>query len=164
MGDLTERRWKERKVAELTGGSVPTTTSTTSASSTDPTQFILVSTTPGAFGEFETPFGEFNGLKRQAERIVEKEFPSLSYSILQMGLYDERMGEGMEIFHEVVSEDDDANSADSDDDNTQGSGYSIWNEVKQKRINRRDAARAVVEALLDDDLVNMKVQCYTTIR
>lgn len=28
-----------------------------------PMQFVLVSTSPDAYGNFETPFGEFNGLK-----------------------------------------------------------------------------------------------------
>ena len=38
---------------------------------------------------------------------------------------------------------------------------SIWEDDVKRKINRRDAARAAVEALLDEDLENLKVQCYT---
>jgi hypothetical protein len=34
----------------------------------------------------------------------------------------------------------------------------------QKRINRRDAARAAVEALLGEDIEGKKVQVYTALR
>ena len=70
-----------------------------------PTQFVLISSTPDAFTEYETPFGEFNGLKRQSEYIVMNEFPSVSYTVLQMGRYDERIEEDLEIYHEEAVED-----------------------------------------------------------
>jgi hypothetical protein len=127
-----------------------------------PTQFVLVSSTPDAFSEFDTPFGEFNGLKRQAEYIVSKEFPSISYSILQMGRYDERVEEGLEICHEEAQDDtsvvDGVIGSKQIEDNKP---RSIWDDEVKRKINRRDAARAAVEALLDDELENLKVQCYT---
>eukprot|EP00956_Cyclotella_meneghiniana_P002084 scaffold2340_cov64-Cyclotella_meneghiniana.AAC.4 len=135
-----------------------------------PTQFILISSTPDAFTEYETPFGEFNGLKRQSEYIVTNEFPSVSYSVLQMGRYDEGIEEDLEIYHEEAVEDTavvdgviGTNGNGGSSENTKRK--SIWDDqVKKRRINRRDAARAAVEALLDDDLMNRKVQCYTVRR
>lgn len=135
-----------------------------------PTQFILISSTPDAFTEYETPFGEFNGLKRQSEYIVTNEFPSVSYSILQMGRYDERIEEDLEIYHEEAVEDTAVvdgvigtnGNGGSNNENTKR--RSIWDDEVKRRINRRDAARAAVEALLDDDLMNRKVQCYTVRR
>jgi hypothetical protein len=148
---ITDRRYKEN----LAGGGVKT-------AGNGPTQFVLVSSTPDAFSEFDTPFGEFNGLKRQAEYIVANEFPSVSYSILQMGRYDERVEEGLEIFHEMA--DDDTSVVDGvigAKETENNKPRSIWDDEVQKRINRRDAARAAVEALLDSDLENSKVQVYT---
>ena len=128
-----------------------------------PTQFILISSTPDAFSEFDTPFGEFNGLKRQSEYIVANEFPSISHCILQMGRYDERVGEGLEIYHEEAL--DDTEIVDgvigAKQPPQEEKPRSIWEDGVKRKINRRDAARAAVEALLDEDLENLKVQCYT---
>ncbi|KAL7470427.1 hypothetical protein ACHAXS_010657, partial [Conticribra weissflogii] len=142
-GELVDRRWKGGRERERG-------TNDDGRDDVGPTRFVLVSTAPDVFGEFETPFGEFHGLKRQAERIVSEEFPSLTYSILQMGLYDERVEEGLEIRRESALDE----GGTSEGDTTKGI----------KRINRRDAARAAVEALLDEDLVNRKVRVFTAIR
>lgn len=48
----------------------------------DPTSVVLVSSAPDVLGDFETPFGEFNALKRQGENVVREGFPSLSHRIL----------------------------------------------------------------------------------
>ena len=40
---------------------------------------------PYAYGDFETTFGEINGLKRQGQRTAMEDFPSVSCTILQMG-------------------------------------------------------------------------------
>ena len=48
---------------------------------TDPTSVVLVSAAPGALMNFETPFGIFNELNRQEERILWKEFPSSTHPI-----------------------------------------------------------------------------------
>ncbi|KAL3779446.1 hypothetical protein HJC23_012723 [Cyclotella cryptica] len=152
VAGINDRRYKEN----LAGGAPKTLT-------TGPTQFVLVSSTPDAFSEFDTPFGEFNGLKRQGEYIVANEFPSVSYSILQMGRYDERVEEGLELLYEEAQ--DDTLVVDgvigSKDTAANTRPRSIWDNEVLKRINRRDAARAVVEALLDSDLENKKAQVYT---
>jgi len=166
VGEVGERRWKEREAVGVGvgNGGLGGGMGLKPNEKNGPTQFILVSTSPDAFGEFETPFGEFNGLKRQAEKIVSEEFPSLTYSILQMGLYDERVEEGLEICREK-SLDQEGNSEGGMSDESVGSlRPSIWDGKRKKRINRRDAARAAVEALLDEDLVNQKVQVFTAVR
>ena len=47
----------------------------------DPTSVVLVSTAPGALMNFEIPFGIFNELNRQEERILWEDFPSLTHPI-----------------------------------------------------------------------------------
>ena len=111
----------------------------------DPVNFLLVSMVPEAYGNYETPFGEFNGLKRQAEQMVRTDFPSLSYSILQMGQFEDNFipeGEAVSI---------------SDKDEFDG-------DRRRRLINRRDAAKAVVDALINPDLVGRTVQVYTATR
>lgn len=107
---------------------------------------VLVSTDPDAFEDFETPFGTFNGLKREGEEIL-KEFPSLSYSILQMGRFDDNF----------VSEDLEVQVEESEP--------ATHNEKKgRRRINRRDAARASVEALMNNDIRGKAVRVWTEIK
>jgi len=148
VGSINDKKWKD----SLTGDSRP-------KSSTDPTQFVLVSTCPDAFGAFETPFGEFNGIKRQGERMVMKDFPSVSYSVLQMGKFDDNfVQEGQELQY-----------ADAEEDTVVVDGVvnvkvNSNSDGMQKRINRRDAARAVVEALLDENIEGKKMQVYTATR
>jgi hypothetical protein len=120
------------------------------ASPNDPTNFVLVSTAPDAFGGFETPFGEFNGMKRQGEQIVQEDFPSISHSILQMSKFDENF---VEEDLEVTTEDSSSNYDMKED-----------NEKSKRRINRRDAARLAVEALTDDSLEGKIVQVWTAIK
>jgi hypothetical protein len=131
-----------------------------------PTQFVLISTCPDAYREFETPYGEFNGLKRQGERLVMEDFPSITYTVLQMGKYDDNfIPEGQEIQYEMAIEDtvvvDGVVTAIKQG---VGGGGTIVKDGMQKRINRRDAARAAVEALLSDDIEGKKVQVYTAVR
>jgi hypothetical protein len=112
----------------------------------DPVNFILVSMVPEAYGNYETPFGEFNGLKRQAEQMLRTDFPSLSYAILQMGQYEDNfIPEGAEV---LTQKDDDS--------------FDI--RTKRRLIARRDAAAAVVDALVNPNLVSSTVQVYTTVR
>jgi len=108
-----------------------------------PTSFVLVSSSPNALGNFETPFGEFNGLKRQGEGVVRDDFPSLTHSILQFGKFDDNfVEESLEI--QVDSK-----------------NVLEPKELSKRRINRRDAARAAVEALTDENLVDKTVQVWT---
>jgi hypothetical protein len=111
----------------------------------DPVNFVLVSMVPEAYGNYETPFGEFNGLKRQAEQLIRNDFPSLSYAVLQMGQYDDNfIPDGTEV---VIQEDD---------------AFDI--KTKRRLIARHDAAVAAVEALLNPNLVGSTVQVYSTVR
>jgi len=151
VGTLNNKRYKERLQ--------PTPVNAAVATTSEPTQFVLVSTCPEAFGQFETPFGEFNGLKRQGEYIVMEEFPSVSYSVLQLGKFDDNfVEEGQELQY-----------ADATDDTEVSDGVINARRIEnkegtQKRINRRDAARAAVEALLDENIEGKKVQVYTAVR
>lgn len=120
------------------------------ASPNDPTNFILISTSPDVFGNFETPFGEFNGLKRQAEQILQNEFPSLTHTILQMGKYDENF---VEEDLDVMTEDSSSSYKTVDD-----------REKAKRRINRRDAARMAVQALTDESLEAKIVQVWTDVK
>ncbi len=155
VGDVNERRWKAQQSQPLGGSMVD---ESGRKKKKNPTQFVLVSTSPDAYGSFETPFGEFNGLKRQGERIVLEEFPSVSYCVLQMGKFDDNfVQEGQELLY-----------AESEEDTAVVEGVITAKKREsdgtQKRINRRDAARAAVEALLDENLEGKKVQVYTAIR
>jgi hypothetical protein len=116
-----------------------------------PVSFILVSTSPEALGNFETPFGEFNGLKRQGEKIVREDFPSLTHAILQMSRYDDNfVEESLELKYDgdLMNDSDTLSPVDK----------------SKRRINRRDAARAVVEALTDENLLDKTVQVWTATR
>jgi hypothetical protein len=165
-GSMNDRKWKEqRRMANYVGGvgvdddPTPIAASvSTKKKSTDSTQFVLVSSTPDAFGNFETPFGEFNGIKRQGEKIVMDEFPSLSFSVLQMGKFEDNF----------VEEGLDLQFADAEEDTVVVDGVICSTrteenvkKAEQKRINRRDAARAAVDALLNEDIEGKKVQVFT---
>jgi len=120
------------------------TSSTSSSSSNDPVDFILVSAAPDAYKDFETPFGTFNGLKREGEELLKNEFPSLSYSILQMSKYEDNfVEESLDIMTDETGNAEDA---------------------VRRRINRRDAARAAVEALTNDDGKDKTLQVWTALR
>ena len=83
-----DRKWKQQKQ----GDSSPPN------DDNDPINFVLVSMVPEAYGNFETPFGEFNAIKRQGEQILKTDFPSLTSTVLQMGLYEDNfVEEGKEI-------------------------------------------------------------------
>ena len=117
---------------------------TPTSSSNDPIEFVLVSAAPQAYQDFETPFGTFNGLKREGEQLLQEEFPSLTYTILQMGRYEDNfVEESLEILM-----DEDGTSQDA---------------VK-RRINRRDAARAAVDALTDENAKGKTLQVWTALR
>ena len=97
----------------------------------DPTSFVLVSASDSAFDDFETPFGSFKGLKRDGERILMEQFPSLSGCILRMGRFDDNfVGEDLQILRE-------------------DEGQESLETKSGRKINRRDAARAAAEALTD---------------
>ena len=113
----------------------------------DPCSFVLVSTAEDALEDFVTPLGDFKALKRDGERILQEDFPSLSYTILQMGRYDENfVDEGLDVqYEEPVARNED-------------------NPKNKRKINRRDAAKAAVEALTDESLLGKKVEVFTVER
>jgi len=110
----------------------------------DPTSFVLVSASDSAFDDFETPFGSFKGLKRDGERIVMEQFPSLSACILRMSRFDDNfVGEDLEILRE-------------------DEGQESLETKSRRRINRRDAARAAAEALTDPACKGKTYEIWTT--
>mmetsp|Transcript_16793 Transcript_16793/g.19945 ORF Transcript_16793/g.19945 Transcript_16793/m.19945 type:complete len:445 (-) Transcript_16793:250-1584(-) len=120
----------------------------------DPNSVVLVSVAPDVLMDFETPFGEFNALKRQGENILREGYPSLSHRILQMGKYEDLfVEEALDINMEDV--------------NFKGSRSNeemvSREEMSRRKINRRDAASAAVEALLDS-AVGKTVQVWTSTR
>jgi nucleoside-diphosphate-sugar epimerase len=168
VGGMNERRWRdERRMSSLPGAVVATTGGGNDRVGGGgrrlPTQFVLISSSPDAYGNFETPFGEYNGLKRQGERMVMEEFPSISYTVLQMGKFDDNfVDEGRELMYTIAEED--TVVVDGVVNALRRGGGGGGGDGMQKRINRRDAARAAVDALLDDDIEGKKVQVYTAVR
>lgn len=133
--------WNERDGEPSVFGGKP------SKPSNNPIDVVLVSTAPNAFEDFETPFGTFNGLKREGENIIKNEFPSLSYTVLQMAAYDDNF---VEESLDIVTE----------ESNPEGDPK----EEYRRRINRRDAARAAGDALVNEDLLGKTVQVWTATR
>lgn len=116
----------------------------------DCVNFVLVSAAPNAFEDYETPYGSFKGIKRQGENMLKEDFPSLSHTILQMGSFDDNfVEENMDVFLE------EATSEPSDE---------IDEEKAQRRINRRDAAKAAVQALTSDGITGKTVEVWTALR
>ena len=143
--NLQDRKWKAAR-----GDQQQQPQQQTLSGPNDPTNFVLVSPAPGIFKNSETPFGEFNAMKRQGEQMLAQDFPSLSHTILQLGLFDDNfVEEDLELQREEVT-------ADADDD--------VDENAYRLRINRRDAARAVVEALTDETLENKAVKVWTALR
>jgi nucleoside-diphosphate-sugar epimerase len=178
VGGMNERRWKdERRTSSMTpdglagGGGTGRVAVGTGARGRrrrrrlPPTQFVLISSSPDAYGNFETPFGEYNGLKRQGERMVMTEYPSVSHAVLQMGKFDDNfVEEGRELMYAIAEEDTVVVDGVVNAVRRGGGGGGGGGDGTQKRINRRDAARAAVEALLKDDIEGKKVQVYTAVR
>jgi len=114
-----------------------------------PIEFVHVSTTPEAYQDFETPFGTFNGLKREGDQIVKNEFPSLTHTILQFGKFEDNF---VEESLDVTYTDPETDTVDDP------------LEKSRRKINRRDAARAAGDALTNEDLVGKTVQVWTQLR
>ena len=134
------RKWSKDRAAGIEEGSASLD------GPNDPLSFVMISAAEDAFSDFETPYGTFNGLKREGEEIVRKEFPSLSHTILQMSKYEDNfVDEGLDILTEEGR-------------NEEGI------ERSRRRINRRDAARAVSEALVDENLRDKTVEIWTQVR
>ena len=107
----------------------------------DPINFVLVSADARAFQNTETPYGSFYGIKQRGEELMKEDFPSISSTVLRLGVFDDNF----------VPEDLPINLTDVDDESA----------GEQRRINRRDAARAVVDALTNKELVGKTVNVWT---
>jgi len=151
LGGLKESKQNKVRLARYSNEDVSATDG-----SNDPTSFVLISSAPTALGNFETPFGEFNGLKRQAEAIVKNDFPSISHAILQMSKFEDNfVDESLDITYEnVLDQQPSEIEMDSDE---------VYQKSRRK-INRRDAARAAVNALVDETLANNSVEVWTALR
>jgi hypothetical protein len=137
--NLQSKAWNEREGLQTAFGGTKSVTN-------DPINVVLVSTAPHAFQDFETPFGTFNGLKREGEDILKNEFPSLTYTILQMARYDDNFVEeslDITLLEQSIGDEDEINKE------------------SRRRINRRDAARAAANALTNEALVGKSVQVWT---
>lgn len=118
--------------------------------------FLLVSSCPDALSNFETPFGAFLDIKRQGEDMIPQKFPSFKYSVLQFATYEDNfVKEDLELkLTEVVNEAPRILPEGVEPEPPK-------KQTKVRRINRRDAARAVGEALVDPDYHNKKIQVWT---
>lgn len=110
----------------------------------DPINFVLVSTDANAFKNTETPFGSFYGIKQRGEDLMKEEFPSLTSTVLRLGRFDDNF----------VAEDLPIEMTDAADDSA----------GQERLINRRDAARAVVDALTNESLVGKTLNVWTKAR
>lgn len=119
---------------------------------TDPINFVLVSADTGAFQDTETPFGTFYGIKKRGEDLI-RDFPSVTSTVLRMARFDDNF----------VKEDLSVLLTDASDDDT-ASSVSTAFEGPQRFINRRDAARAVAEALTNEELLGKTVNVWTASR
>ncbi|KAL7557993.1 hypothetical protein ACA910_000040 [Epithemia clementina (nom. ined.)] len=138
LGALKRERQEKLSRSRLGGATVGT--------ANDPINFVLVSTAPEALDDFETPFGSFLGLKRQGEKMMLNDFPSLDSVVLQMGRYEDNfVQEDLDIIFTTDS----------------GNGDQSSMAKRRRLINRRDAARAAVDALTNNELVGKVVQTWT---
>jgi len=116
-----------------------------------PTSVVHVSMVPRTFSNVETPLGSFWSIKEQSEQVVRDEFPSLSSAILQFGQFEDNfVDENLDVLFEHIE-----NPAWIGD---------AFQPADLKRINRRDAARAVVDALLNDELMGKTNHVWTDTR
>lgn len=122
----------------------------------DPTtDFVLVSMAPEAYGDFETPFGSFLDIKRQGEQMALGDFPSLSTTVLQLARYDDNfIEEGLDL---VVRQQ-------QKEGETAPTNTTELEKVAGRCINRRDAAKAAVDALVDESIVGKMVSVWTATR
>mmetsp|Transcript_26332 Transcript_26332/g.57968 ORF Transcript_26332/g.57968 Transcript_26332/m.57968 type:complete len:107 (-) Transcript_26332:329-649(-) len=101
--------------------------------------------------------------------MIPNDFPSLKYSVLQFAQYEDNfVKEDLDLKLMVVENEAPRLSAvASGEEDAASSNEPPTSEPEKKqkrivrRINRRDAARAVGEALVDPDYHNRKIQIWT---
>jgi nucleoside-diphosphate-sugar epimerase len=122
---------------------------TGAGSANDPVSVVLVSTALDAFEDFETPFGSFKGIKQQGENMLKQDFPSLTHTVLRLGRFDDSfVEENLDVYLE-----DSAGVKETED-----------KEKTKRLINRRDAAKAVVQALTSEGIAGKTVEVWTAER
>ncbi len=162
LGGLKESKQNKVRLARFDSNISGSDENTGMDGPNDPTSFVLVSSSPTALNNFETPFGEFNGLKRQGEGIVKNDFPSLSHAILQMSKFEDNfVEESLDISYEKM---DSAASMVFTADMEEEEQVKVKKERSKRKINRRDAARAAVDALLDESLAGKSTEVWTALR
>jgi hypothetical protein len=161
----------------------PSALATETSTATKPVDMLLVSIAPDALEDFETPFGTFLDQKRQGEDMIPKDFPSLTYTTLQVRVceYCAKFSFFMVKTLPVVSlrqhfvsdivlfllflpqfaKYEDNFVGEDLELNFEAAGTSSPAGRPIRRINRRDAARAVAEALVNPDLQGKKVEVWT---
>jgi NAD dependent epimerase/dehydratase family len=82
LGAIKNARQDAVRRNRILGGDSSQDTAT--AVVTKPVDVLLVSIAPDALEDFETPFGTFLDQKRQGEKMIPNDFPSLRYTTLQV--------------------------------------------------------------------------------
>mmetsp|Transcript_4417 Transcript_4417/g.4563 ORF Transcript_4417/g.4563 Transcript_4417/m.4563 type:complete len:219 (+) Transcript_4417:333-989(+) len=142
LGGLKKGKTNSRWESERSGDSVEPR-----VNKSDPISFVHLSVAEDALPDFETTMGRFKDIKRQGDDMVMSEFPSLTYSVLQMSRYEDNF-----VDESLAIKMDNGDIETSQEDKS------------RRRINRRDAARAVADALVDRSLVGKKVEVWTELR
>ena len=115
----------------------------------DYNQFVLASVAEDVFGNFVTPLGDFNSLKREGENLL-KEFPSVSSCALRFGYFEDNfVEEGLSL---ITKESERRREAEAD-------GKASNN---RKKINRRDAATAMVKGITETSWRGKCIDIFTT--
>ncbi|KAL3922346.1 MAG: hypothetical protein SGILL_002256 [Bacillariaceae sp.] len=177
LGAIKTTRQEEMQRNRMMGydnNSSAGSTATETPTATKPVDILLASIAPDALADFETPFGTFLDQKKQGEDMIPKDFPSLSYTTLQVcacsfftarsfgKAYSSRFLHCPVLFplqfaryeDNFVDEGLDLNFAPDDSPEDKG-------KRGIRRINRRDAARAVAAALVNPDFQGKKVTVWT---
>eukprot|EP00535_Pseudo-nitzschia_heimii_P005816 CAMPEP_0197175318 /NCGR_PEP_ID=MMETSP1423-20130617/1569_1 /TAXON_ID=476441 /ORGANISM="Pseudo-nitzschia heimii, Strain UNC1101" /LENGTH=535 /DNA_ID=CAMNT_0042624441 /DNA_START=105 /DNA_END=1712 /DNA_ORIENTATION=- len=123
--------------------------------------FLLVSSCPDALGDFETPFGSFWDIKRQGEDMIPDQFPSFKYSVLQFATFEDNFVKEDLDFKLMEVVDEPPRVPRNEEDEQRMEELRNKKQRKVRRINRRDAARAVGDALVDPEFHNKKIQVWT---
>ena len=127
----------------------------------DPINFVLVSVAPEALEDFETPFGSFWDIKRQGERMALQDFPSLTTTVLQLARFEDNfVGEDLDLqVQEFPSSSQTFGEGGAKEDAV--ASFADANKRARRKINRRDAARAAVDALVQSNWAGKTVQVWT---
>ncbi|GMH55341.1 hypothetical protein TrRE_jg6664 [Triparma retinervis] len=116
-------------------------------------ELVIVSVAEGCLDDFVTPLGDFLSVKKEGERLVE-EFPSVNSCVVRLGKFDDNfVEEGRELLVGGGGEGG-------------GEGGEVWREMrkeggKRRKINRRDAARAVVGGVMETEWTGKVVEVWT---